>query len=51
MGMKFMLPDNITQLEKQIQALKWQLQNDITDKDIKYHESILKALQEKLEGQ
>lgn len=50
MSMKFILSDDITQLEKQLEALMWQLKQDTDDKDIKYHKAMLKAIQEKLEG-
>lgn len=50
MGMRFIVPDGITQLENQIEALKWQLEHDTNDKDIKYHVEALKALERKLES-
>lgn len=49
MSLRIHIPSNLEVINKQIQALDWQLKNDINDKDRAIHQEALKTLKERKE--
>jgi len=46
----FIPPKDIGTINKQIQALEWQIKQDICDKDREIHQRSLNQLKERLKG-
>lgn len=48
---KFIPPTGFDKINKQIQALEWQLKQDKNDKDKLIHQQALNVLKERLKGE
>jgi len=46
--MKFIIPDDTNKIKRQINLLKWQIENDTREKDVKIHTVALNKLQGEL---